>query len=141
MFHYILTGKTNPTSVSFKPFLSKENQLPNTLNTDPRPNSSHSPSNSPSLRCPNEELTEKPALFILIVPDGIVELMAHSNLHIGKEKKRTRKVSEKSVQIYGLSLIRKYPLKASREEKGRTPKLPSGNPSLKYADSISLYLK
>lgn len=97
ILHYILTSKTNPTSVSFKPLLSKENQLPNTLNTDSRLNSSHSPSNSPSLRCPNEELTEKPALFILIVPDGIVEFMAHSNLHTGKEKKHKKSEQKKPV--------------------------------------------
>lgn len=34
----------------------------------------------PSLRCPDEELTEEPALLIFVVSDGVVELMADSNL-------------------------------------------------------------
>ena len=61
----------------------KKAQLLNTFNTDRGPNSSH----SPSFWCPNEELTEEPALLILIVSDGVVKFMAHSNLYIGKGEK------------------------------------------------------
>lgn len=89
MLHYDLDNlkkKIQPSyhlSYSFQ----KNTQLLNTLSVDAKPNSSHSPSNLPSLRCPNEELTEEPALFILIVSDGVVEFMAHSNLHIETTEK------------------------------------------------------
>lgn len=34
----------------------------------------------PSLGCPDEELTKEPALLIFVVSDGVVQLMADSNL-------------------------------------------------------------
>lgn len=55
------------------------------------PSPSHSRSNSPSLGCSNEELAQEPALLVLIISDGVVELMAHSNLHIGKGEKLPEK--------------------------------------------------
>lgn len=87
MLHYILTTKKKSNPVSFKLFISKEYSITKHFKYDAKPNSSHSPSNSPSLRCPNEKLTEEPALFILIVSDCVVEFMAHGNLHIETREK------------------------------------------------------
>ena len=65
--------------------------------------------NSPPLWSPNEQLTEESALLILIVSDGVIEFMAHSNLH--KEKK----INNQTTSNEDLTTI--SPEKENREEK------------------------
>lgn len=49
---------------------------------------------SPSLWCSDEEFTQHPALFILIVSDSVVKFMTHCNL-------RGRKQSEQRMEHKG----------------------------------------